>query len=174
MIEPTIAVSQVEMSKNSSSGSASKIAPAMKPPSRAPTMPMMAVTMNPPGSSPRKQRLRDRPREQPKNDERDDAHEPSCRLQPKLSRCRNSDATACRPIQIRPLRPLGTSSCGPSDSSGHVLNDQHRRLIGVVIANANNAQRPLPQRDLVPRAPVRERRSRVSAARQALRLPSPT
>jgi hypothetical protein len=52
MIEPTIAVSHVLMSKNSSIGSASNRTPARKPPSRAPTTPMIAVTMNPPGSSP--------------------------------------------------------------------------------------------------------------------------
>jgi hypothetical protein len=47
-----IAVSHVEMSKNSSSGCASKSAAATKPPRRAPAMPMIAVMMNPPGSSP--------------------------------------------------------------------------------------------------------------------------
>src|SRR5215210_5173304 len=47
-----IAVSQVLMSKKSSSGCASKSTPARNPPSRAPTTPMIAVTMIPPGSSP--------------------------------------------------------------------------------------------------------------------------
>src|SRR5829696_9210985 len=40
------------MSKNSSSGSASNSTPARNPPSSAPTTPMIAVTMIPPGSSP--------------------------------------------------------------------------------------------------------------------------
>src|SRR5215204_426924 len=52
MMAPMIAVSQVEMSKNSSRGSASKSAPARKPPISAPTTPIIAVTRNPPGSSP--------------------------------------------------------------------------------------------------------------------------
>ena len=52
MIEPTIAVSHVLMSKNSSSGSASKSTPARNPPISAPATPMMMVTMMPPGSSP--------------------------------------------------------------------------------------------------------------------------
>ena len=52
MMEPMIAVTHVEMSKKSSNGCASKIAAARKPPSRAPTMPMIAVMMIPPGSSP--------------------------------------------------------------------------------------------------------------------------
>lgn len=47
MIEPTIAVSQLEMSKNSSIGSAPNKTPARNPPRSAPTTPMTAVTMNP-------------------------------------------------------------------------------------------------------------------------------
>ena len=54
MIEPTIAVSHELMSKNSSIGSAPKSAAARNPPRIAPTMPMMVVTMKPPGSSPGK------------------------------------------------------------------------------------------------------------------------
>jgi hypothetical protein len=49
MIAPMIAVSQVERSQNSSSGSASKMAPARKPPMRAPAMPIRVVMMMPPG-----------------------------------------------------------------------------------------------------------------------------
>jgi hypothetical protein len=45
MIDPMIAVSHVEMSKNSSSGSASKSTPASRPPRIAPTTPMMVVTI---------------------------------------------------------------------------------------------------------------------------------
>src|SRR5215213_5001258 len=52
MMEPTIAVSHELMSKNSSIGSASNRTPARNPPSSAPTTPMIAVTMIPPGSSP--------------------------------------------------------------------------------------------------------------------------
>ena len=70
---PMIAVSQVEMSKNSSIGLASKNTPARNPPRRAPTTPMIAVTMNPPGSSPEQQSFRDRARKQAENDESDDS-----------------------------------------------------------------------------------------------------
>src|SRR5215211_86713 len=52
MIAPTIAVSHELMSKNSSSGSASNSTCARNPPRIAPTMPMIAVTIKPPGSSP--------------------------------------------------------------------------------------------------------------------------
>src|SRR5512132_469675 len=51
-IAPTIAVTHVLMSKNSSSGSALKSTPARKPPRMAPTTPMIVVTIRPPGSSP--------------------------------------------------------------------------------------------------------------------------
>src|SRR6266542_3560356 len=49
---------------------------------------------------------------------------------------------------------IGRSASG---SLGHVLNDQHRRLVGVVIANANNAQRLVPEVDRLTRTPVRHR-----------------
>src|SRR4029453_7084093 len=52
MIAPTIAVSHVLTSKNSSNGSASNSTPARKPPRIAPTTPMIVVTIRPPGSSP--------------------------------------------------------------------------------------------------------------------------
>ena len=72
MIEPTIAVSHVEMSKNSSSGSASKSTPARKPPRIAPTTPMIVVTIHPPGSAPGMSALAIAPGEESQDDERDD------------------------------------------------------------------------------------------------------
>jgi hypothetical protein len=66
MIEPTIAVSQVLMSKNSSIGSALKMTPARNPPMSAPAMPMSAVTMNPPGSSPGRSALAIAPASKPR------------------------------------------------------------------------------------------------------------
>jgi hypothetical protein len=47
-----IAASHVLTSKNSSMGSPKPSARARKPPSSAPTIPMITVTMKPPGSSP--------------------------------------------------------------------------------------------------------------------------
>jgi hypothetical protein len=66
MIEPTIAVSQVLMSKNSSSVDVSKMTWARNPPSSAPTMPMIIVTMMPPGSSPGRMALAMAPASSPR------------------------------------------------------------------------------------------------------------
>src|SRR4029450_4269211 len=52
MMAPMMAVSQVLMSKNSSTVSLPNSTWARKPPRMAPTIPMMIVTMMPPGSSP--------------------------------------------------------------------------------------------------------------------------
>jgi hypothetical protein len=52
MMAPMIAVSQVLMSKNSSTVSRLNSTWARNPPRMAPTIPMMIVTMMPPGSSP--------------------------------------------------------------------------------------------------------------------------
>jgi hypothetical protein len=50
--------------------------------------------------------------------------------------------TRARPLLIRYQRPTG--------SSGHVLNDQHRWLVGVVVSDAYNSQRPASQRVVSP------------------------
>src|SRR5215212_9184928 len=52
MMAPMMAVSQVLMSKNSFTVSRLNSTWARKPPRMAPTIPMMIVTMMPPGSSP--------------------------------------------------------------------------------------------------------------------------
>jgi hypothetical protein len=50
----------------------------------------------------------------------------------------------------RPGRIYGTSGGAASGRSGHVLDDQHGRLIRVVVADAEDAQPPLGrERDLV-------------------------
>jgi hypothetical protein len=42
-------------------------------------------------------------------------------------------------------------------SSGQVLNDQDGRLVGVIVANANDLERPVrPERDRVAGSPVRD------------------
>jgi hypothetical protein len=46
---------------------------------------------------------------------------------------------------------------GVSGSSGHVLNDQHGRLFGVVVSLPDHAWLPAPERDHVARSPVRYR-----------------
>lgn len=38
--------------------------------------------------------------------------------------------------------------------SGHVLNDQHRRFVRVLVSNADHAQGPMPEWDRVARSPV--------------------
>jgi hypothetical protein len=48
----------------------------------------------------------------------------------------------------------GTSEHGASGRSGHVLNDQGGRLVGVVVTDAEHAQAPPSERDRVARAPV--------------------
>ena len=45
-------------------------------------------------------------------------------------------------------------------SSGHVLDDQDRRLLGVIVSNINDPQCPRAERDRVSRLPVRHRTSR--------------
>jgi hypothetical protein len=65
MIAPTMAVSQVLQSKKLSSESTSKINWARKPPSSAPTIPMIIVTMMPPGSSPGRMALAIAPASRP-------------------------------------------------------------------------------------------------------------
>jgi hypothetical protein len=42
-----------------------------------------------------------------------------------------------------PLRIYETTTRGARRSSGQVLNDQHRSLVGVVIANADHLKRRL-------------------------------
>jgi hypothetical protein len=52
----------------------------------------------------------------------------------------------------RPLsRTYGDSTAGASRSSGHVLNDQHLGLVGVVVADAHHAQRLVPEVNAVAR-----------------------
>src|ERR671912_338768 len=63
---PTIAVSQLEMSKNSSIGSAPKSTPARNPPRIAPTTPIKVVMMRPPGSSPGRSALAIKPASRPR------------------------------------------------------------------------------------------------------------
>jgi hypothetical protein len=48
-----------------------------------------------------------------------------------------------------PLRTYAASVRGASGRSGHVLNDQRGRLIGVVVTDAEDAQRPSPKGDRV-------------------------
>ena len=69
-----MAVIQVEMSKNSSRGWASKSAAARNPPMRAPATPINMVTMMPPGSSPGSMAFAMIPAEQAEDEECDDAH----------------------------------------------------------------------------------------------------
>jgi hypothetical protein len=53
-----------------------------------------------------------------------------------------------------PTRTYETSELGARRSSSHVLNDKHRRLVGVVVPNADDLKGPTaPQRDRVARTP---------------------
>src|SRR5437763_930159 len=62
---------------------------------------------------------------------------------------------------------LKSLTCAASWSSGYVLNDQDASLVGIAVANIDDAERPpCAERDRVARAPVRDR------ARQRRRIGS--
>ena len=50
----------------------------------------------------------------------------------------------------RGTKPSWAILTDPYNRGLALLNHEHRRLVGVVIAEATNAQRPPPKRDLVP------------------------
>jgi hypothetical protein len=58
-----------------------------------------------------------------------------------------------------PTRTYDTSWRRARRSSGQVLNDQDGRLVGVIVANANDLERPFrPERDRVAGPPVHDHR----------------
>ena len=76
--EPMMAITRLRQSKPEMPPKPSAVA--RKPPSSAPTTPMMTVMMQPPGSLPRHDHLGDQPGDQAQHDPRNQSHSLPCRL----------------------------------------------------------------------------------------------